>query len=97
MGELSSFLNAGQVDRKVAQAKMLETIREIKADRARYDQLKEQLKGKTSDAERAEVLVDFITKHDDLVTALPSGEQEVALTWMTVTVTTVFIFAGSAY
>ena len=83
--------------RQAAQARMLEAIKEIKADTARYEALKARLKGKKTDAERAEVLVDFIVDNKDLTKAVPSGQPEEALGITTVTVTTVLIFATSAY
>ncbi len=89
--------NGNMGDPRELQARMLEAIREIKSNPERFAQLRDELKGKTTDDERAEVLVDFITRHDDLMRGLPSGDPTVAATVTTVTVTTIFIFTPSAY
>ena len=84
------------LDQKVAHARMLQRIKEIKSDPAKYQELRERLKGKTSDEDRAGILVDFITDNESLLTALPDSEDERIKAAWTVTVTTVFIFAGPA-
>ncbi len=89
--------NGPAVDPREAQVRMLAAIREIKSNPERFARLRDELKGKTSDDERAAVLVDFITRHDDLMRGLPSGDPAVAATITTVTVTTIFIFTPSAY
>jgi len=84
--------------RQAAQARMLEAIKEIKSDTKRFDELKAKLKGKTTDAERAEILVDFIVDNDSLARSLPTRQSpDEAMAITTVTVTTVLIFASSAY
>lgn len=84
------------LDEKVAHARMLQRIKEIKSDPAQYKELRERLKGKTTDEERAEVLVEFITNNEDLLTALPDSEDDRIKAAWTITVTTVFIFATPA-
>ena len=83
--------------RQAAQARMLEAIKEIKSDTKRFDELKDKLKGKASDTERAEVLVDFIVDNEALTKSVSSKQPEEAIAITTVTVTTVLIFASSAY
>lgn len=85
-----------ELDQKVAHARMLQRIKEIKSDPTQYKELRERLKGKTTDEERAEVLVGFITDNEDLLTALPDNEDERIKAAWTITVTTVFIFATPA-
>lgn len=84
------------LDAKAAHARMLERIREVKSDPAKYQELRERLKGKTDDEERAEILVEFITDNEDLLTSLPEGEDERIKAASTITITTVFIFASPA-
>lgn len=84
------------LDQKVAHARMLQRIKEIKSDPTQYKELRERLKGKTTDEERAEVLVEFITDNEDLLTALPDSEDDRIKAAWTITVTTVFIFATPA-
>jgi hypothetical protein len=74
----------------------LQRIKEIKSDPTQYKELRERLKGKTTDEERAEVLVEFITDNEELLTALPDNEDERIKAAWTITVTTVFIFATPA-
>lgn len=85
------------IDQNVAQARMLQRIKEIKSDPSQYQALRERLKGLSTDEERAEVLVEFITDNEDLLTALPDGEDERIKAAWSITVTTVFIFASPAY
>jgi hypothetical protein len=84
------------LDQNVAHARMLQRIKEIKSDPTQYKELRERLKGKTTDEERAEVLVEFITDNEDLLTALPDNEDDRIKAAWTITVTTVFIFATPA-
>lgn len=84
------------LDPNVARARMLQRIKEIKSDPTQYKELRERLKGKTTDEERAEVLVEFITDNEDLLTALPDNEDDRIKAAWTITVTTVFIFASPA-
>jgi hypothetical protein len=84
------------LDQNVAHARMLQRIKEIKSDPTQYKELRERLKGKTTDEERAEVLVGFITDNEDLLTALPDSEDDRIKAAWTITVTTVFIFATPA-
>lgn len=84
------------LDQNVAHARMLQRIKEIKSDPTQYKELRERLKGKTTDEERAEVLVEFITDNEDLLTALPDSEDDRIKAAWTITVTTVFIFATPA-
>lgn len=84
------------LDQNVAHARMLQRIKEIKSDPTQYKELRERLKGKTTDEERAEVLVEFITDNEDLLTALPDSEDDRIKAAWTITVTTVFIFAAPA-
>lgn len=84
------------LDPKVVHARMLQRIKEIKSDPTQYKELRERLKGKTTDEERAEVLVEFITDNEDLLTALPDNEDDRIKAAWTITVTTVFIFATPA-
>lgn len=84
------------LDPNVAHARMLQRIKEIKSDPTQYKELRERLKGKTTDEERAEVLVEFITDNEDLLTALPDSEDDRIKAAWTITVTTVFIFASPA-
>jgi hypothetical protein len=84
------------LDPKVVHARMLQRIKEIKSDPTQYKELRERLKGKTTDDERAEVLVEFITDNEDLLTALPDHEDDRIKAAWTITVTTVFIFASPA-
>ena len=93
---LKRFNEPEPVDQKVAHARMLQRIKEIKADPSKYQDLRERLKGKTSDEERAAVLVDFITDNQSLLTALPEGEDERIVAAWSITITTVFIFATPA-
>ena len=85
-----------ELDQKVAHARMLQRIKEIKSDPAQYKELRERLKGKTTDEERAEVLVEFITDNEGLLTALPDHEDDRIKAAWTITVTTIFIFATPA-
>lgn len=84
------------LDPKIAHARMLQRIKEIKSDPTQYKELRERLKGKTTDEERAEVLVEFITDNEDLLTALPDNEDDRIKAAWTITVTTIFIFATPA-
>lgn len=102
MNKIASFsreleaVSPDYIDPKIARANVLKMIKEIKADRERFAELKAQLQGKGDD-ERADALVKFINNNKDLVTALPTGDREVGVT-ITVTVTvTVLIFISSAY
>lgn len=85
------------LDQGVAHARMLQRIREVKSDPAKYQELRDRLKGLETDEQRADVLVEFITDNESLLTALPDREDERVKAAWTVTVTTVFIFAGPAY
>src|SRR4051794_13821887 len=85
-----------KLDQKVAHARMLQRIKEIKSDPERYKELRERLKGKSTDEERAEVLVEFITDNEGLLTALPDHEDDRIKAAITITITTVFIFATPA-
>lgn len=85
------------LDQAVAHARMLQRIKEVKSDPTKYQELRDRLKGLQTDEERADVLVDFITDNESLLTALPDREDERVKAAWTVTVTTVFIFAGPAY
>lgn len=93
---IQKFNDPETVDPKVAHARMMERIKEIKSDPAKYHELRERLKGKSTDEERAEVLVEFITDNQSLVAALPEGEDRIVGA-LTITVTTVFIFSSPAY
>jgi hypothetical protein len=88
---------AQPLDEKAARARMLERIKEIKSDPSRYQDLRERLKSKTNDEDRAEVLVDFITNNDDLLTTLAPDEDKRVEAFWSITLTTVFIFASPAY
>ena len=85
----------GGGDRKEAQAAMLSAIKEIRSDSKRYDELKAKLSGIKSDEDRAKVLLDFVVDDDRLRASIPEDQNLAAAT--TVTVTTVLIFAPSAY
>ena len=87
----------GTPSRQAAQARMLDAIREIKSDTKRFDELKARLKGKETDKERAEILVDFIVDNEDLTRSVAPEQEGEAMAITTVTVTTVLIFASSAY
>jgi hypothetical protein len=93
---LKRFDEPEPIDQNVAQARMLQRIKEIKSDPEKYQELREQLKGKTTDEERAAVLVDFITDNQSLLTALPDTEDGRIVAAWSITVTTVFIFASPA-
>lgn len=93
---LKRFNDPEPIDQKVAHARMLQRIKEIKSDPSRYQELRERLKGKNTDEERAEVLVEFITDNQSLLTALPDGEDERIVAAWSITITTVFIFASPA-
>ncbi len=93
---LRRFNEPEPVDQKVAHARMLQRIKEIKSDPTKYQELRERLKGKTSDDERAEVLVEFITDNQSLLTALPDTEDGRIVAAWSITITTVFIFASPA-
>lgn len=79
-----------------AQAAMLDIIKELRTDKARYAEFKGKLTKAKTDEERADMLVDFVIK-DQRVRQVVGGQGgEVAMS-TTVTVTTVIIIAPSAY
>ena len=94
--KLKTINEPDPIDENIARARMLQRIKEIKSDPTKYQELRERLKGKTSDEARAEVLVDFITDNESLLTALPDSEDERIKAAWSITVTTVFIFATPA-
>lgn len=96
MAKLSALQELSAEERAGERARALETISEIRADPARYTALREALRGKVSDDERAEALVGFITNSTDLAAAQPTEASEEMSTWLTITLTTIFI-PTSAY
>lgn len=88
-------MDGRKIDRKEAQAAMLDAIKTIRSDTKSYEKLKAKLKGVESEKERADILLDFVIDDDRLRTILPEDNQVAAVT--TVTVTTVLIFTPSAY
>jgi len=52
---------------------MLQRIREVKSDPEKYKELRERLKSVDTDEKRAEVLVDFITDNESLLTSVSSS------------------------
>jgi len=88
-------MDGKKIDRKEAQAAMLDAIKTMRSDTKSYEKLKAKLKGVKSEKERADILLDFVIDDDRLRTILPDQHQLAAVT--TVTVTTVLIFTPSAY
>lgn len=85
-----------QIDENIVRARVLERIKEIKSDPAKYDELKAKLKTANSDEARTTILVDFITTNEDLITTIPNEHDERIKAATSITLTTIFIFASPA-
>lgn len=77
---------------------LLQVIQTLRENPQQYEKLRTELLTATSDEERVTRLLDLVTNEQDLAALIPyrPGGVELAA-WTTVTVTTVFIFASSAY
>ena len=77
------------------QAAMLSLIKELRSDPERYKELQTKVAGVKTDAERAQVLSEFVASESRLSRVLGPDQSRAAAT--TVTVTTVIIIVPSAY
>jgi hypothetical protein len=77
---------------------LLQVIQTLRDNPQQYERLRTELLSAASDEERVDRLLDLATNEQDLAALIPyrPGGVELAA-WTTVTVTTVFIFASSAY
>jgi hypothetical protein len=80
------------------EALLLDVIRTLRQNPAQYERLRTELLTATSDEERVRRLLNLATSEQDLAALIPQREGGVEVAaWTTVTVTTIFIFASSAY
>ncbi len=78
-----------------AQMQMLEVVKELRGDKEKYQELKNKIRDVKSEEDRADILIDFVTRDERLGQLLGGGANAAAIT--TVTITTVIIIVPSAY
>jgi hypothetical protein len=77
---------------------VLDAVAVMRKNPAKYKELRQSLRGAKSDEDRVKQLLTFATSDREIATLIPSGGiQTEAAAITTVTVTTVFILADSAY
>lgn len=76
---------------------LLQAVTIMRRDPEKYRQVRSALAGAGSDQERVRQLLSFATSERDLAALMPTGTAEPQAAITTVTVTTVFIIADSAY
>lgn len=76
-------------------AQMLEVIKELRGDKEKYQILKDKMREVKTEEDRADILIDFVTRDERIGQVLGGNANAAAIT--TVTVTTVIIIVPSAY
>jgi len=80
------------------EATLLEVVYALRDNPDKYETLRQALRDANSDQEKVSTLLQFATDEQELAALIPARPGGVELAaWTTVTVTTVLIFASSAY